>query len=45
VVTPHVGGATHETLFQAGEMIAADIVRFAEGIPPLHLFNGGAVAA
>jgi D-3-phosphoglycerate dehydrogenase / 2-oxoglutarate reductase len=45
VVTPHVGGATHETLFQAGEMIAADIVRFAEGIPPLNLFNGGAVAA
>jgi D-3-phosphoglycerate dehydrogenase / 2-oxoglutarate reductase len=45
VITPHVGGATHETLFQAGEMIAADIVRFAEGIPPLNVFNGAAMAA
>ncbi len=44
VVTPHVGGATHETLLQAGEMIAAEIVRFAAGSPPLNVFNGGAAA-
>jgi D-3-phosphoglycerate dehydrogenase len=45
VLTPHLGGATHETLLQGAEMIAAEIERFAAGEPLLNVVNGAAVAA
>ncbi len=45
VLTPHIGGATHETLAQGAEMIAADIARFAAGRPLVHVLNWQAMAA
>ena len=33
VLTPHIGGATHETLLRGVEMIAAEIERFSAGQP------------
>jgi D-3-phosphoglycerate dehydrogenase / 2-oxoglutarate reductase len=40
VMTPHLGGATQETLAQGAEMLAEEIVRFAAGEPLLHVLNG-----
>jgi D-3-phosphoglycerate dehydrogenase len=45
VLTPHVGGATHETLLQGAEMIAAEITRFAAGKPLVNVFNRAQAAA
>ena len=45
VLTPHLGGATHETLLQGAEMIATEIERFAAGLPLVNVVNGAAVAA
>jgi len=45
VMTPHIGGATHETLAQGAEMIAADIARFATGRPLMNVVNRQAIAA
>jgi D-3-phosphoglycerate dehydrogenase len=45
VLTPHLGGATHETLLQGAEMIAAEILRFAAREPLVNVVNGSAVAA
>jgi D-3-phosphoglycerate dehydrogenase len=45
VITPHIGGATHETLLQGAEMIAAEITRFCAGEPIVNLVNRTAVAA
>jgi D-3-phosphoglycerate dehydrogenase / 2-oxoglutarate reductase len=45
VMTPHIGGATHETLLQGAEMIAAEIVRCAAGEPLVNVVNRAAVAA
>ena len=39
VMTPHVGGATHETLLQGAEMIADELLRFAAGEPLCNLVN------
>jgi D-3-phosphoglycerate dehydrogenase len=39
VMTPHIGGATHETLVQGAEMIADEIRRFTTGAPLLHVVN------
>jgi D-3-phosphoglycerate dehydrogenase len=39
VMTPHIGGATHETLMQGAEMIADEVRRFAAGEPLLHVVN------
>jgi len=39
VLTPHIGGATQETLFQGAEMIAAEILRFADGEPLVNIVN------
>jgi D-3-phosphoglycerate dehydrogenase len=39
VMTPHVGGATHETLLQGAEMIADELGRFAAGEPLRNLVN------
>jgi D-3-phosphoglycerate dehydrogenase len=45
VMTPHIGGATHETLFQGAEMIAEEILRFSAGEPLVNVFNRVAVGA
>jgi D-3-phosphoglycerate dehydrogenase len=45
VMTPHIGGATRETLQQGAEMIAEEIGRFAAGEPLVHVVNRSAVAA
>jgi len=39
VMTPHMGGATHETLLQGAEMIADELRRFAAGEPLCYLVN------
>lgn len=44
ILTPHIGGATHETLAQGAEMIAAEIARFAAGEPLVNVFNRDALA-
>ena len=45
VLTPHLGGATHETLLQGAEMIADEILRFAAGEPLVNVVNRSALAA
>ena len=45
VLTPHVGGATHETFLQAAEMIADEIGAFAAGLPLVNVFNRQAATA
>jgi D-3-phosphoglycerate dehydrogenase len=45
VLTPQVGGATHETLSQGAEMLAGELRRFAAGEPLHHLVNPEVVAA
>lgn len=44
VMTPHIGGATHETLLQGAEMIGGEVRRFAGGEPLLNLVNREAVS-
>ena len=44
MLTPHLGGATHETLLQGAEMIAAEIARFAADEPLVNVFNPELVA-
>jgi D-3-phosphoglycerate dehydrogenase len=39
VITPHIGGATHETLVQGAEMVALEIERFAAGQPMVNVVN------
>ena len=39
VMTPHLGGATQETLLQGARMVAEDIARFAAGEPLLYVMN------
>jgi D-3-phosphoglycerate dehydrogenase len=41
VVTPHIGGATRESLQQGADMIAAEIVRFAASEPLVNVAGGG----
>lgn len=43
VITPHIGGATHETLLRGVTMIAAEIERFARGEPLVAVVNRTAV--
>jgi D-3-phosphoglycerate dehydrogenase len=45
ILTPHLGGATHETLLQGAEMIAADIARFSAGERLGHVINDRPAAA
>lgn len=45
VMTPHIGGATHETLLQGAEMIAAEITRFSAGKPLVNVANRAAAPA
>jgi D-3-phosphoglycerate dehydrogenase / 2-oxoglutarate reductase len=44
VLTPHLGGATHETLLQGAETIADEIHRFAAGKPLVNVVNRSAIA-
>jgi D-3-phosphoglycerate dehydrogenase len=43
VITPHIGGATHETLLRGVTMVAAEIERFAAGKPLVSVVNRMAV--
>ena len=43
VITPHIGGATHETLMRGVTMVAAEIERFAAGRPLIAVVNRSAV--
>ena len=45
VMTPHIGGATHETLLQGAEMIAEEILRFARDEPLAYVVNRAALPA
>jgi D-3-phosphoglycerate dehydrogenase len=44
ILTPHVGGATQETLAQGAQMIAVEIGRLAAGKAPVNVLNSPAVA-
>ena len=44
VLTPHIGGATVQTLDQGAEMLADELRRLAAGEPLLNLVNGAAVS-
>jgi len=39
IITPHIGGATHETLRRGAEMAAAAVARLVSGQVPDHLMN------
>lgn len=41
ILTPHVGGATEETIGRYSKMMADDILRFLDGVRPLNLVNPG----
>ena len=43
VITPHIGGATHETVLRGIHMLAADIERFADGAPLRNVADPAAV--
>jgi D-3-phosphoglycerate dehydrogenase len=43
VITPHIGGATHETLLRGVTMVAEEIERFAAGEPLRAVVNKSAV--
>lgn len=44
ILTPHVGGATRETVVRHSRMITEDIERFLRGLPPRRLVNPEALA-
>ncbi len=43
VITPHIGGATHETLLRGVTMVAEEIERFADGVSMGAVVNRAAV--
>ncbi len=43
VITPHIGGATHETLLRGATMVVDEIMRFAAGQPLASVVNRTAV--
>ena len=45
VITPHIGGATYETLLRGVTMVAAEVERFAAGEPLVNVVNRPAVKA
>ena len=45
VLTPHIGGATEETIMRHSRMMADDILRFAAGERPVNLVNPEAWSA
>jgi D-3-phosphoglycerate dehydrogenase len=40
VMTPHIGGATRETLAEGARIVAGEIARFAAGEPLVNVVNG-----
>jgi D-3-phosphoglycerate dehydrogenase len=45
VITPHIGGATHETLLRGVTMVAAEIERFSAGEPLANVVNRAATGS
>jgi D-3-phosphoglycerate dehydrogenase len=45
IITPHIGGATYETLAHGGEMAVEEIERFAAGTPLRNIADRAALAA
>lgn len=45
VVTPHIGGATYDTLRHGGEMAAAEVARLIAGQPLVNVANRAALEA
>lgn len=45
VLTPHIGGATHDTLLHGAQMLAEEIARFGAGEPLMHVVDAPAVSA
>ena len=45
VITPHLGGATHETLLHGARMLVEEIARYAAGEPLANVINPSAVRA
>jgi D-3-phosphoglycerate dehydrogenase / 2-oxoglutarate reductase len=45
VLTPHIGGATKETLKQGADMLAGEIARFAAGKPLVNVVGSRSVSA
>ena len=45
IITPHIGGSTHETLQHAAEMAAAEIERLLAGEPLVNVANRDALSA
>lgn len=45
ILTPHIGGATHETLLRGAQMVAAEVSRFIERRPLLHVVDSAVRAA
>jgi D-3-phosphoglycerate dehydrogenase len=43
VITPHIGGATHETLARGAQMLADDIERVARGAQAVNVINAQAL--
>ena len=41
IITPHIGGATRETLRRGAEMVTASVTRLLAGEEPLYLLNPG----
>ena len=39
VLTPHLGGATEETVERHSTMVAGDVLRFLDGVKPVNLVN------
>jgi D-3-phosphoglycerate dehydrogenase len=39
IITPHIGGATHETLQRGARMLAGELLRFSAGEPPVNVIN------
>jgi D-3-phosphoglycerate dehydrogenase len=39
LLTPHIGGATHETIQRHSQMVVTDMQRFLKGQKPRHLAN------
>ena len=44
ILTPHIGGATRETVVRHSRMITEDIERFLRGLPPRRLVNPEALS-
>lgn len=43
LLTPHIAGATEETIHRHSEMVAGDMIRFLDGLMPLNAVNPRAI--